>query len=205
MSTKARNAARSPRRCLPSRPTHLDIPARSDTVHTTTAFTQAVKRFSPWLYRIHCVPFVPRQRSHVLDHCALCSVQLGDYRVEGRALLNLKRTRGHRTHELWGVRSGLASITSSHLGPLELCLGRNGRHLLELLARRSWLQDLGVMISVVPRASVEGSYAIPTLSTCLSRLICSKNKIVMLGRKQRPAEDCAGTSGSQNHRGWQCH
>lgn len=53
---------------------------------------------------IHCVPSLPRQLPHVLDRRALCSLEVGDYRVEGRALLNAKRTQSHRIVELGDIK-----------------------------------------------------------------------------------------------------
>lgn len=75
---------------------------------------------------IHCAPSLPRQLPHVLDRHALCSLEVGDYRVEGRALLNPKRTQSHRIVELGDVKFVRAWVMSSHFGHSVSIPGRQG-------------------------------------------------------------------------------
>lgn len=134
----------------------------------------------------HCVPSFPRQYPHVVAHHALCSVQFGDCRPEGRALLNLRRTRGHRTDELWGVCPDLVAITSSCLAPLGLYVAHKVadvslKHCPDNHSSTGSLQYLGVTINLVPRASMKESCAVPTLMIYASRHThCKKVKRTIL-------------------------
>lgn len=70
-SNVRRTATTSP--CLLS--SHPSTSAFPDVVHATgTNFRGREAIFTRALQTIHCVPSLPRQRPHVLDHRALCSV-----------------------------------------------------------------------------------------------------------------------------------